>query len=118
VSLFVCNFFSHSVMVVAVVLGTTVATMVRACVCVCVCVCHTRIALPLPSAHGNPRPSGWIGRQLFETKRVKNDSEKSLTTSADVFVDTSVFEGLDLEDLGDLDLGGAEGESAGGAAAS
>ena len=56
--------------------------------------------------------STYVGRQLFESKRMKNDSEKSLTTAADVFVDTSVFEGLDLGDLGDLDLEDAEGGAA------
>eukprot|EP00035_Acanthoeca_spectabilis_P022476 m.443947 g.443947 ORF g.443947 m.443947 type:complete len:239 (+) comp19031_c0_seq1:42-758(+) len=47
------------------------------------------------------------GRQLFEQKKMTLDSEKGLTDKTDVIIDTSVFEGLDLDDL-DLPEDGAD----------
>lgn len=47
---------------------------------------------------------GMSGRQMFEKDAKKMaTSEDKLSSPDDVVVDTSVFAGLDLEDLGDLD---------------
>lgn len=55
------------------------------------------------------------GRQLFEQKKVKADSESGHTQKNEVIVDTSVFEGLDFDDL---DIEGAGGDAAAAVAAS
>jgi hypothetical protein len=59
------------------------------------------------------RPACWglgAGRQLFEQKKIKVDSEDALTDKTDIIVDTSIFDDLDLDDLDlpdDLDGGDA-----------
>jgi len=51
------------------------------------------------------------GRQLFEQKKIKNDSETALMEKNEIIVDTSVFEGLDLDDIDLPDEGGADAPS-------
>eukprot|EP00038_Savillea_parva_P011065 m.194855 g.194855 ORF g.194855 m.194855 type:complete len:239 (-) comp19310_c0_seq1:345-1061(-) len=51
------------------------------------------------------------GRQLFEQKKMKNDSEAAFMDKTDIIVDTSVFEGLDLDDIELPDEGGADAPS-------
>eukprot|EP00041_Stephanoeca_diplocostata_P034340 m.1165897 g.1165897 ORF g.1165897 m.1165897 type:complete len:233 (+) comp24504_c0_seq1:148-846(+) len=56
-----------------------------------------------PSAKGGKKTQ-LTGRQMFERNKNMANSERSITQSDDVVVDTSLFEGMDLDDVDEADL--------------